>query len=220
MGQANNTARRDPADDSSTRFQRSSSISTRNLATAVRRVGKVGGHRVRLDLRLTQLAETCRQRVGAFNSQELANTAWGFAKTSVAVPQLFEAIAVEVQRRIREFNSQEVANTAWAFATAGVSALPLFETIAVEAQRRIREFRSQEIANTAWPVRDGRRLFTDALRGDRSGGVATNPRFQRAEHGHHGLGFRDGRRLGVDALRVDRCRSSEKNPRLQLTEHG
>ncbi|MEM7518829.1 MAG: hypothetical protein AAF368_18145, partial [Planctomycetota bacterium] len=87
-----------------------------NLATTAHGVGKFGGHRIRSDRRLALLAETCRRSLRAFDSQHLANTAWGFAKTSLAVPQLFEAIAVEALWRVRELNSRDMANTLWAFA--------------------------------------------------------------------------------------------------------
>mmetsp|Transcript_25319 Transcript_25319/g.81910 ORF Transcript_25319/g.81910 Transcript_25319/m.81910 type:complete len:514 (-) Transcript_25319:1772-3313(-) len=125
-------------------------FSGRNLATAAHRLAKRGGRRFRDDPRVAQLAEGCRRRVGDFNSQEMAITAWAFATASVAAPRLFEAIAAEASARIRQFTPQQLANTAWAFATASVAAPRLFETIADEAARRIDEFKSQGLANTAW----------------------------------------------------------------------
>ena len=97
-------------------------FSARNLATTVHRVGKIGGPRVRSDRRLPPLAEKCRRRIGAFEPQHLANTAWGFAKTDFIDRLLFVAIAAEALKRIVNFNSQNMANAVWAFATAGVKA--------------------------------------------------------------------------------------------------
>jgi len=125
-------------------------FSGRNLATAAHRLAKRGGRRFRDDPRVAQLAEGCRRRVGDFNSQEMAITAWAFATASVAAPRLFEAIAAEASARIRQFTPQQLANTAWAFATASVAAPRVFEAIADEAPRRIHEFNSQGLANTAW----------------------------------------------------------------------
>mmetsp|Transcript_25318 Transcript_25318/g.81901 ORF Transcript_25318/g.81901 Transcript_25318/m.81901 type:complete len:551 (-) Transcript_25318:1772-3424(-) len=125
-------------------------FSGRNLATAAHRLAKRGGRRFRDDPRVAQLAEGCRRRVGDFNSQEMAITAWAFATASVAAPRLFEAIAAEASARIRQFTPQQLANTAWAFATASVVAPRLLEAIADEAPRRIHEFNSQGLANTAW----------------------------------------------------------------------
>ena len=125
-------------------------FSARNLATSVHRVGKLGEHRVRSDRRLPPLAEKCRRRIDAFAPQELANTAWGFAKTDFIERVLFIAIAVEALKRLGDFNSQNLANTVWAFAKADVAAEALFKAIAAAALRCIGEFKAQEMANTVW----------------------------------------------------------------------
>jgi len=59
------------------------------------------------ELKLTALA-----RVPDFNPQDMANTAWAFAKAGHAAPELFDAIAAGAARRVGEFNPQNLANTA------------------------------------------------------------------------------------------------------------
>ena len=61
------------------------------------------------------LAREVEQRVGDFNQQNLANTAWAFATLGHSDVQLFTALAREAERRVGDFNPQELANTAWAF---------------------------------------------------------------------------------------------------------
>ena len=56
-----------------------------------------------------------------FNPQELANTAWAFARAGRSVAKLFMALARAADRRVGGFNAQELANTAWALAVATAS---------------------------------------------------------------------------------------------------
>ena len=56
-----------------------------------------------------------------FNVQNLANTAWAFAKVGQFDKKLFVALGKAAEQYLGEFNAQELANTAWAFATAGES---------------------------------------------------------------------------------------------------
>ena len=75
------------------------------------------------------------RQIDAFSPQELANTAWGYAKIGFVHRRLFAAIAPVALRKIREFNSLEMANIMWAFVTLGLMARTLFDAIAVEATR-------------------------------------------------------------------------------------
>ena len=125
-------------------------FSARNLATCVHRVGKFGGPRMRLDRRLPPLAERCRRRIDAFQPQEIANTAWGFAKTDFIERPLFLAIVAAALTRLGKFNPQELANTVWAFAMGGVAAETLFEAVAVEAVWQIRDFNVHDMAAAVW----------------------------------------------------------------------
>ena len=86
------------------------------------------------------LATAAERRVGEFNAQELANTAWAFVTASQWNVPLFVALARAAERRVGEFNAQNLTNTAWAFATASQWDVPLFAALARAAERRVREF--------------------------------------------------------------------------------
>ena len=125
-------------------------FSGRNLATAMHRIGKLGGRNVRQDPRLAQMIEMCGRRIGDFKPQEIANSAWGCAKIGITDQRFFNAVAEEVSRQIEKFNPQAMANTVWAFATAGVAADSLFKAVAAEFPRRIGEFNAQAMGSTVW----------------------------------------------------------------------
>ena len=125
-------------------------LSTRNLATAAHRLGKIGDRRLRQDPRLERLIVMCGQRISDFDPRGIANIAWGSAKTGITDPRFFKAVAAEATRRIGEFNAQAMANTVWAFATASVTADALFKAVAAEVPRRIDEFNAQDMAITVW----------------------------------------------------------------------
>ena len=69
------------------------------------------------------LARAAEWRVDQFNEQELANTAWAFAKASQSDVALFRLLASAVERWVSEFKPQELINTAWAFASVVQSKL-------------------------------------------------------------------------------------------------
>ena len=56
-----------------------------------------------------------------FNSQNLANAAWAFARADQSDASLFAALATAAERLMCDFNSQELANAAWAFATVAMA---------------------------------------------------------------------------------------------------
>ncbi|KAJ1638643.1 hypothetical protein T492DRAFT_585686, partial [Pavlovales sp. CCMP2436] len=86
------------------------------------------------------------QRIGSFNPQGFANTAWVFATLGMPAPQLSDAIARESEQRIGSFKPQGLAITAWAFATLA----QLFKAIARESEQSIGSFNPQGLANMAW----------------------------------------------------------------------
>ena len=91
-------------------------------------------------LALQVFARAAERRLGDFNVQNLANTAWAFATLGQADVQLFMALAREAGRRVGDFNPQELANTAWAFATLEHVHAQLFMALAREAERRVADF--------------------------------------------------------------------------------
>ena len=52
------------------------------------------------------LATAAERRISDFNSQELANAAWAFAKASQGRVSLFAALATAADRRTSDFTSQ------------------------------------------------------------------------------------------------------------------
>ena len=52
----------------------------------------------------TALAKEAEQRLGDFNPQVLANTAWAFATLGQADAQLFTALAREAEQHLGDFN--------------------------------------------------------------------------------------------------------------------
>jgi len=58
------------------------------------------------------LARMVEKRVGDFNTKNLANTAWAFAKAGRSNMALFVVLARAVERRVSESNAQAVGNTA------------------------------------------------------------------------------------------------------------
>ena len=60
------------------------------------------------------LARVAQRRVGEFNAQELANTAWAFATADQSDAPLFALVARVAQRCVGEFNAQDLRMTSWA----------------------------------------------------------------------------------------------------------
>ena len=63
------------------------------------------------------------RHMGEFNVQDLANTAWAFAKASQADARLFMAVARTAERRVREFDVLDLTNNAWALADSAACTL-------------------------------------------------------------------------------------------------
>ena len=64
------------------------------------------------------LAKAAEQRMKDFNTQDVSNTAWAFAKAGQKKEPLFVALATCVRRRIDNFNQQGLSKIAWAFSSA------------------------------------------------------------------------------------------------------
>merc|ERR1711977_786662 len=63
--------------------------------------------------------------------QELANTAWAFARAGQWDVSLFMGLARAAVWKVSEFNPQDLANTAWAFAMAGQPAPTMLDPMLV-----------------------------------------------------------------------------------------
>ena len=98
------------------------------------------------------MARAAERRLGEFNAQELANTAWAFAAADWSDALLFWSLARAAEWRLDGFNAQNLGTMAWAFAKADWLDALLFCTLARTAERRLSEFNAQELANTAWAL--------------------------------------------------------------------
>ena len=58
------------------------------------------------------LAKAAERRMGHFNPQHLANTAWAFAMVGQKDALLFTALAKAAERRMGHVNPRDLANTA------------------------------------------------------------------------------------------------------------
>ena len=128
----------------------SSEIRARELANIAHGVAKSGVRSADAESLMAALARSMERRLGDCNPQELANTAWAFAKAGHPDPALFTAVAGAAERRLGSFNAQELTNTAWAFATAGQTNEQLFVELAQAVGQRLGDFNTQGLANTSW----------------------------------------------------------------------
>ena len=60
----------------------------------------------------TTLARASERRVGGFNAQSLANTAWAFATADQMDTPLFAVLSRATEQCMWDFNAQSLANTA------------------------------------------------------------------------------------------------------------
>ena len=94
-------------------------------------------HATRSVLRLYHLlADAAEQRLGDFQPQAIANTAYALAKAGQKSPSLFEAISHTARRKLRLYTSQEIALLAFGFGEVGHDCAELFEAIIEEIRWR------------------------------------------------------------------------------------
>ena len=60
----------------------------------------------------TTLARSAECRLGEFNPQDLASTAWAFATAGQSEEKLFAALARATELQLSDFNPQDLANAA------------------------------------------------------------------------------------------------------------
>ena len=127
----------------------STMIRARELANIVHGAAK-SGRACTMDTLMQTLGASIGQRMSQCNAQEIANTAWAFAKAGHLDARLSAALATVVRASIDSFKAQELSNTAWAYATAGYSDELLFTTLARAVERHLDTFTAQGLANTAY----------------------------------------------------------------------
>ena len=108
------------------------------------------------------LARTAERRMGAFDSQEAANTAWAFAAAVQIDTELFGAWVGAGERRMSDSDPQAIAGAAWAFAAAGLTVAELHKALATWRRCTWRcrdDFNPQNVTTTASAFETARQLF-------------------------------------------------------------
>ena len=87
-----------------------------------------------------------------FNSQNIANCAWAYARAGSRDTALFDALARVAEPLLDGFKSQELANLAWAYAKLNLveRAQVLFLQLARVAQAKLGRYNAQDVTNTLW----------------------------------------------------------------------
>ena len=129
-----------------------------NVATALRKVlaMKQAGMLPRdaADRAVKILEDRAAKTLDDFKPQDLATTAWAFAKMKNKPGWLLlSALEDRVAATATEFNSQDVAMTLWAFAKIGARPRELvLRALLLRAEAIAANFNAQDIANTLWAV--------------------------------------------------------------------
>merc|ERR1712224_1127986 len=89
---------------------------------------------------------------GPWGVQNLANTAWAFAKMPIVHVPLMHALSAASIPLIEDFKPLELPITFWAFATLHCADLPLLHAISEAAIRKSPEFSMLDLSNTAWAL--------------------------------------------------------------------
>lgn len=124
-------------------------IRARQLANIAHGVARSGTGQSMKSL-VKALAKAIERCLHDCNAQELANSAWAFAKAGYLDANLFSSLARVVESRANDFNAQELANISWAFATANQSDAKLFSALSGSIQWHLGDFSAQGLANTSW----------------------------------------------------------------------
>ena len=101
--------------------------------------------------RLFTMQEEC---LSTFYAQNVANTAWAYARLGIKNEALMAALAGRTMRTecLSTPNAQNVANTAWAHATLQIKNKALMAALVGRTMHEecLSTFDAQTVANTAW----------------------------------------------------------------------
>ncbi len=87
-----------------------------------------------------------------FNPQNLANTAWAFAKLFHRDDLLFTRMAQLAEEQIEDFSAQNLSNILWAFAKVQHDNFMFFELTSYHILRLLPEFSTQAAVNSVWAM--------------------------------------------------------------------
>ena len=80
------------------------------------------------------------QHIADLNAEDLASTAWAFAKAERSDSQLFALLARMAEERARDFNVRNLADTACAFAMAGIQKPKMMQKFGARASVLMEQF--------------------------------------------------------------------------------
>lgn len=71
-----------------------------------------------------------------FTSQNIANTAWAYARVGILNAELMDALAERalVPEVLASFQAQDLANTVWAYTVLGLESPALMEALTIKSQ--------------------------------------------------------------------------------------
>ena len=103
---------------------------------------------------LDVLALAAMSKLHHFNSQDLSNMLWSYAKLESSNLVLFKAAGdlIVVKHDLSEFWPQHFSNILWSYATAGQSHPKLFSKLGdnIVAMRDLGQFKPQDLSNILW----------------------------------------------------------------------
>jgi len=117
---------------------------SRELSNACWGIAKIGN--IQAPALFDAVAAEAPKKIATFNSHNLANTAWAYAKAGVEAPLLFEAIALRAQGKVGDFTPSELASTVWAFSAAGAEAPELLAEVALRIEGKVDEFSADSLS--------------------------------------------------------------------------
>lgn len=123
---------------------------TVNFVTAIHRLARNQGGQS--SSALGPIVQHLQEKAGELKVQQLANTAWSFARLLISNGPLCDAISPAALQSIPQFGAQEFANIAWSFAKRCVLTVPMMDSLAAEAINIIGDFLPQHLGNTAWAL--------------------------------------------------------------------
>lgn len=99
------------------------------------------------------MAEPTLTTPETFNPQNLANTAWAFAKLFHREnDELFTRISQLAEEQIEDFSVQNLSNITWAFAKVRHDNFMFFELTSYHIMRLLPEFSTQAAVNSVWAM--------------------------------------------------------------------
>jgi hypothetical protein len=98
------------------------------------------------------IASLSLAHIDEFNAQNLANTAWAFARLGRQHNLLFTRIAEQSLAKLDTFSTQNLSNLLWAFAKLNFRSHKLFVAMKAACSNQLHNFRPQELSNILWAL--------------------------------------------------------------------